>query len=78
MQRAAIVSSAASLATPDFSTLAHKRHDSQKKVSEHKIFILILCTDLFKTFQILRRNQRDIVINVETCSCEVPVILAGF
>jgi hypothetical protein len=32
---------------------------------------------LFETFLILRRIQRDIVINVETSSCKVRVILVG-
>jgi hypothetical protein len=33
---------------------------------------------LFETFFILRRNQRDIVINVKASSCKVPVTLVGF
>ena len=33
---------------------------------------------LSKTFLILRRIQRDIVINMKTSSCKVPVILVGF
>ena len=33
---------------------------------------------LSKTFLILRRIQRDIVINVKTFSCKVPVILVTF
>ena len=32
---------------------------------------------LSKTFLILRRIRRDIVINVKKCSCKVPVILVG-
>ena len=31
-----------------------------------------------KTFLILRRIQRDIIKNVNTCSCKVPVILVRF
>ena len=30
---------------------------------------------LFETFLVVRRIQRDIVINVKTCSCKVPVML---
>ena len=33
---------------------------------------------LLGTFLILRRIQREIVINVETSSCKVPFILVGF
>ena len=33
---------------------------------------------LFETFLVLRINQRDIIINVKTSSCKVPVILVGF
>jgi hypothetical protein len=33
---------------------------------------------LFETFLILKRNMRDIVINVKTTSCKVPVTLTGF
>jgi hypothetical protein len=32
----------------------------------------------FEKFLILRINQRDIVINVATSSCKVPVIIVGF
>ena len=38
-----IVTSVASLAPPYFSTLPHKRHDFRKKVTEHKMCILIFC-----------------------------------
>jgi hypothetical protein len=39
---------------------------------------LIFSTILFETFLIVRRIQRDIVINVKTSSCKVPVILVEF
>jgi hypothetical protein len=43
-KRAAILSSAASLAPLHFPTLSHKWHDSRKKVIEHKMCILIFST----------------------------------
>ena len=33
---------------------------------------------LLDTLLNLRRNQREIAINVKTSSCKVPVILVGF
>jgi hypothetical protein len=67
------------LAPPYFSTLSHKRHDFRKKKKdiEHKMFWFSLQL-LSKIFLILRRILRDIVINVKTSSCKVPVILVGF
>ena len=48
------------------------------KVTDYK-----MCSDfslqlLSRTFQILKRIWRNIVINVKTYSCKVPVILVGF
>ena len=46
---------------------------------EQKMFVLICSTIFFlKTFIILRRIQRDIVINVKTSSCKVLIILVTF
>ena len=39
-----------------------------------------MCFDFlynFETFLIVRRIQRDIVINVKTSLCKIPVILVG-
>jgi hypothetical protein len=44
MQRAAILSSEASLAPPYFSMLPHKRHDFRKKGTERKMCALIFST----------------------------------
>jgi hypothetical protein len=50
----------------------------KKKVIEHKTRGLIWCTTLFETFIILKRTERDMVINVYWCSCKVPIILVIF
>jgi hypothetical protein len=42
-------------ALPNSSTLPHKQHDLKKKVTEHKIYVLIISTVLSETFFILRR-----------------------
>ena len=39
-----ILSSVSSLVPPYLSTLCHKRHDFRKKVTEHKMCVLILST----------------------------------
>jgi hypothetical protein len=56
----------------------HKRHDFRKKITEHKMCILVISTTLSQIFLVLRRVQRDTVINVKTSSCAVLVILVGF
>jgi inorganic pyrophosphatase/exopolyphosphatase len=73
-----VVSSVASLVLPYFSVLSHKRYDFQKNVIEHKMCVLIFSPILSDTFFILRRLERDIIINVHRSLCKVPVILARF
>jgi hypothetical protein len=69
----------ASLALPYFSTLSHKRHDFRKKVIDNKMSVLIFSLQLLSgTLLILRRTERDIIINVRRSSCKVPVILVIF
>jgi hypothetical protein len=67
MQHAAILSSAASLAPPNFSTLSHKRHDfrGKKKLLKIKCVFRFSLQLLFEMFLILRRIKQDIFINVK-------------
>jgi hypothetical protein len=71
----AVLSSVACLAVPCFSTLCHKWHDFRGKK-----LLNIKCVFWFslETFLMLRRIQRDIIINVHRYSCKVPVILVKF
>jgi hypothetical protein len=60
------------------STLSHKHYDFRKKVIQHKMCVFIFSTTFFVQNISLSRKKRDIVKNVEMCSCKVPVILVGF
>jgi hypothetical protein len=60
-----------------FSALSHKMH-CLKKLIEYKMCVLIFSTTLSEIFLIPRRTQRDIVINVKTSSCKVPIILVSY
>ena len=55
-------------------TLSHERHNRV----EHEICVLIFSTTIFWKFLILRRLQRDIIINVDRSLCKVNVILFRF
>ena len=62
-----------------FSILSHKRHDFREKKSLNiKCVFWFFLQLLFETFLILRRIQWDIIINVKTSSCKLPVILSDF
>jgi hypothetical protein len=76
--RSIILSSVTCLVLPHFSTLSHKRQDCRTKFIEGKMCIFIFSTNLSQTFIILRRIQRDIIINLHASSCKVPVILVRF
>jgi hypothetical protein len=76
--RHVILSSAVSLALKYFSTSSHKRHDFREKVIEYKMCVLIFSTNLSETSLILRIIQRDIIINVNMSSSEVPLFLLDF
>ena len=72
-----VTSFMASLA-PNFSTLSHKRQDFMKKVIGYKMCVLIFSTILSKTFLILRRIWRDIVINVKSLHVKYQLFLSDF
>jgi hypothetical protein len=76
--RCIILTSVACLAVPYLSTLSHKRHGFRENVTEQKMCVLIFSTILSQIFLILRRIQRDIVINLNRSSSTVPVVLARF
>jgi hypothetical protein len=67
-----------------FTTLFHiisqtaRFSKKKKKGIEHKMCVLNFSTNLSKTFLILKRTQRDIVINVKTSSRKVPTVLVRF
>jgi hypothetical protein len=73
----AILSSAACLAPPHFSTLSHKLHDFRKNGTEYKMCVLLFPQYLLEIFRILRIIQR-VIINMKTSSCNVPVIIVIF
>jgi hypothetical protein len=67
-----------SVSTILFSTLFHNRHDFRKTVIEHKMCVLIFCTNLSEKFLILRRTERDVIKNVYWSTCKLPVNLVKF
>jgi hypothetical protein len=74
----AIFSSVTCSAVQYFSTLSSRRHDFPKKVTEHKLCILIFSTTFVETFLIVRRTERDMIIDVSSSSSKVPVITLRF
>ena len=67
--------SVACTAVPYFSTLPQKGHDFRKEVNEHQMCGLIFSTTWSETFFLLRRNERDMIINVHRSLCNAAVIL---
>jgi len=76
--RCIILSSVACLAVSYFSTLPHKRHDLRKKLPSIKYVFWFSLQRLTETFVILRRTERNIIINVHRPSCKIPVIFCQF
>jgi len=60
------------LDVPYFSTLSLKLHDFRK------ILVVFSLQLVFEAFLTLRRTERDVIINVLTSSCKVPVIRIMF
>jgi hypothetical protein len=74
-----ILSSVGCLTVPYFSTLSHKPYDFMKEnVLQIKCVFCFSLHVVSETFLILRRIQRDIIINIHRSSCKVPVILVRF
>jgi len=73
-----ILSSVACPAVKYCSMLSRKQHDFLKNITEHLMCVLIYSTFLSEMFLILRKIQRDFIINVETSSCKAPIILVRF
>jgi hypothetical protein len=67
--------SVACLALTHFPTLSHKQHSFRKKKFNLKCVLCLSLGVLSKPFVILRRNERDIVINMHESSCKIPVTL---
>jgi hypothetical protein len=59
----AILSFVACAALQIVSTLPHKRNNFRKKVTEHKMCVLISLELLIVPFLILRRTERDVIKN---------------
>ena len=76
--RLIILSFMACLYLPYFYTLSHKRHDLLKKVITGEVHALFFSTSLFETFFIIRKTERDVIINIYWSSCEAPVIIVRF
>jgi hypothetical protein len=69
----------ACLAPLHFSTWSYKQHNFRGGggVLNTNMCLIFSATSVEKSLN-LGRIQRDIIINIETSLCKVPVILAGF
>jgi hypothetical protein len=79
--RRIILSSVACLAVLYLCRLSYKLHDlggGGVNVIERKMCVLIFSTTSSETFLILRRYERDIVINIHISTSKASVIFAIF
>jgi hypothetical protein len=60
------------------STLSHKRHKIVKKVIEHKMCVLILCTTFVSNIPHSTKIEQDITIYVLKSQPKAPFILVRF
>jgi hypothetical protein len=74
----ATLSSVVCMALPCFSTWSYKGYGFRKKVTEHKMCVLIFCTNSAKTFLIHRRMERYVIKNVYWSSYRVPLFMSDF
>jgi len=61
------------LSLSKFSTLSHKRNDFRKSVIEQKMSVLIFYATTVEKVLILRKIQRDIIINVYRFYVKYPL-----
>jgi hypothetical protein len=65
-------------ASPCFSTLSNKRHDFRKKVTEHKMCVLIFSTHFIWNFSHSKENSARYCHKCEKFSCKYPLFLSDF
>ncbi len=65
------------MSVPYCFSLSHERHDYGKKLLNIKL-VLDFPTTWYEKLLIPRRNERVIVMTVQTSSCKVPIILGQF
>ena len=76
--RRIILSYVTSLAPPYFRHYLIHGTIFGKKVTEHKMCVFIFSTNFTWNISDSRKIQRDIVTNVKTSSCNIPVMLVRF
>jgi hypothetical protein len=76
--RRIIWSSVACLVLPYFFTLSHKQHEFRKNILNIKCVFWFFLNLLSETFLILRRIQRDIIVNVHRSHVKYPLFLSDF
>ena len=75
LMRRIVMLSVACPALPYFSTLSHKRYDFGMQLLNIKCVLFISLQFLYQTLLVRRINERDMIKNVYSSSCKVPVTL---